>query len=94
MTQQPQWQNHEGFRAMEPKKQEMVLLLTQKLQGKQMTDALPVLLDWKQTMERENIRFTPEENEMLTELFMANMTPAGRRQYELIKPFLKQYQRS
>ena len=94
MTQQPQWQNHEGFRAMEPRKQEMVVLLTKNLQGKKMTDALPVLLDWKQTMERENIRFTPEENQLLTEIFMENMTPEGRKQYEMIKPFIKKFQRS
>ncbi|MCH5266914.1 MAG: hypothetical protein J1E62_01110 [Lachnospiraceae bacterium] len=91
MTQQPQWQNHEGFRAMEPKKQEMVLLLTKNLQGKNINNALPVLLEWKQTMERENIRFTPEENQLLTEIFMANMTPEGRKQFEMLKPFLKQY---
>lgn len=90
MIQQPQWQNHEGFRSMEPKKQRMILLLTEGLQGKKLTEALPVLMEWKQAMDREGIVFTPAENQILTEVFTEHLTPAGRQQYEFIKPFLKQ----
>ena len=40
--------------------------------------------------QQENISFTPEENNLLTEIFLSQMTPAQRRQYEYMKPFMKQ----
>ena len=38
---------------------------------------------------QENIRFTAEENELLTELFTENLSASGQKQYEFIKPFLQ-----
>lgn len=90
MTQQPHpWQNNEKFRSLDPKKQEMILQLTGHLQGHTITEALPALMEWKKQMDRENIRFTAEENELLTELFTANLSASGQKQYEFIKPFLQ-----
>ena len=78
MTQQLHpWQNNEKFRSLDPKKQEMI------------TEALPALMEWKTQIDRENIRFTAEENELLTELFTENLSASGQKQYEFIKPFLQ-----
>ena len=90
MTQQLHpWQNNEKFRSLDPKKQEMILQLTGHLQGHTITEALPALMEWKTQIDRENIRFTAEENELLTELFTENLSPSGQKQYEFIKPFLQ-----
>lgn len=75
MTQQLHpWQNNEKFRSLDPKKQEMILQLTGHLQGHTITEALPALMEWKTQIDRENIRFTAEENELLTELFTENLS--------------------
>lgn len=88
MTQKPNWQNNEAFKQLHPKKQKMILMLTEALQNKKLTEALPILLQWKQQMAAENISFTASEQEILTEIFMENLSPAGRQQYEYLKPFI------
>ena len=52
------WHQNEAFRSMEPAKQKMIEQLAASLQGKKLTEALPLLMQWKQTMQRENIQFT------------------------------------
>lgn len=89
MSNHSDWKKDQAFLQMNPKKQKMILLLTEALNGKKLTEALPVLMKWKQEMEQEGISFTPEENNLLTEVFTSNLTPAQRQQYEFLKPFIK-----
>ena len=79
------WHQNEAFRSMEPAKQKMIEQLAASLQGKKLTEALPLLMQWKQTMQRENIQFTEEENQILTEIFYAQLSPQQKRQFEFIK---------
>lgn len=79
------WQQNEAFRSMDPKKQKMIEQLAASLQGKKLTEALPLLTQWKKTMQRENIQFTPEENQILTQIFSAQLTPQQKKQFEFIK---------
>ncbi len=83
------FKKHPEYLKMEPKKQEMVSLLADTLTGKNLTEALPFLVQWKKQMQNEGLSFTPEENQILTNLFMEQMTPAQRKQYEFLKPFIK-----
>lgn len=89
MMQKTNWQNHEAFQNLQPEKQKMILLLTEALQNKKLTEALPVLMQWKQQMAAQNITFTNEENEILSQVFLENLSPSGRQQYEYLKPFIK-----
>lgn len=66
----------------------MILQLTGHLQGHTITEALPALMEWKTQIDRENIRFTAEENELLTELFTENLSASGQRHNDL-QPFLQ-----
>ena len=61
--------NNKAFLQMEPRKQEMVLLLIDSLNNKKLTEALPVLMQFREKMTQEGISFTEEENAMLTEIF-------------------------
>lgn len=88
MIQKTMWQNKKEFQQLSPQKQQMLLQLTNALEGKKITECLPVLLEWKQTMEQNHIVFTDRENQMITQMLMDNLTPAGKQQYEYIKPFL------
>lgn len=83
------FQNHPAFQQMEEKKQKMIIMLAESVQNKKLTEALPMVMAWKERMAQENISFTPEENDLLTEIFLSQMTPAQRRQYEYMKPFMK-----
>lgn len=88
MAQKANWQNNEAFKQLHPKKQEMILTLAESLQNKNLTEALPVMLQWKQQMAAENISFTAREQEILTNVFLESLPPEGRQQYEYLKPFI------
>lgn len=81
--------NNKAFLQMEPRKQEMVLLLIDSLNNKKLTEALPVLMQFREKMTQEGISFTEEENAMLTEIFTSRLSPAQKKQYEYLKPFIK-----
>ncbi len=78
-----------AFQQMDKRKQEMVELLINSLSGKQLNQALPVITEWKNKMDKEGLTFTQEENMLLTEIFTAQMSPAQKQQYELLKQFMK-----
>ena len=81
--------NNKAFLQMEPRKQEMVLLLIDSLNNKKLTEALPVLMQFREKMTQEGISFTEEDNAMLTEIFTSRLSPAQKKQYEYLKPFIK-----
>lgn len=83
------WKQQDAFLNMDPRKQSMIILLTDTLEGKKLTEALPILTKWKQQMQQEHIVFTPEENRLLTEIFSSQLTPAQRQQFEYLKHFIK-----
>lgn len=80
---------NKAFLQMEPRKQEMILLLIDSLNNKKLTEALPVLMQFRQKMTQEGISFTEEENAMLTEIFTSELSPSQKKQYEYLKPFIK-----
>lgn len=84
-----EFQQNPSFQKMNPKKQQMIELLADTLSHKKLTEALPILMNWKEQMKQEGLSFTEEENQLLTEIFTAQMTPAQRKQYEFLKPFIK-----
>ena len=81
--------NNKAFLQMEPRKQELVLLLIDSLNNKKLTEALPVLMQFREKMTQEGISFTEEENAMLTEIFTNRLSPTQKKQYEYLKPFIK-----
>lgn len=83
------FKNHPSFRQMDEKKQQMIIMLAETIQNKSLTEALPLVMAWNERIKQENIIFTPEENSLLTDIFTSQMTPAQRKQYEFIKPFMK-----
>ena len=78
-----------AFQTMTEEKKKMVELLADSLYQKNITEALPAIMSWKSAMEKKNISFTKEENQLLTDVLMAEMTPAQRKQYEALKNFIK-----
>lgn len=81
--------NNPAFQQMDPQKQQMVEELIQALSGKQLMEALPVITNWQKKMEQQGLSFTPQENMLLTEIFTAQMTPAQRKQYNMLKQFMR-----
>ncbi|HBI60323.1 MAG TPA: hypothetical protein DDY31_03765 [Lachnospiraceae bacterium] len=78
-----------AFQQMDIQKQQMIMLLIQSLQNKNLTQALPVIMNWNKQMQQEKVSFTSEENALLTAILSAQMTPEQRKQYETIQAMMK-----
>ncbi len=74
---------------MDKRKQKMIETLFGTLKGKDLNQALPIITNWKMQLTQQNITFTPEENELLTQMFLQELSPAQRKQYEMLKTFMK-----
>jgi len=78
-----------AFRQMDTQKQQMIMLLIQSLQDKNLNQALPVIMNWNKQMQQKKISFTADENALLTAILSAQMTPEQRKQYELLQTMMK-----
>ena len=78
-----------AYQQMDPRKKQLIEELMNTLSGRQLNEALPIISNWKNKMREQGLSFTQEENMLLTEIFMAQMTPAQRKQYETLKQFMK-----
>jgi len=74
---------------MDKRKQQMIETLFSALKGKNLNQALPVISNWKMQMAQQNIAFTAEENELLTQMFLQELSPAQMKQYEMLKTFMQ-----
>jgi len=83
------WRNSQAFLRMDAKKRQKVEELFNMLKGKNINDALPVVTSWNMKLKQENISFTQQENELLSQLFLAELSPAQMKQFEFLKSFMK-----
>lgn len=83
------YRQNPAFRQMNPEKQQMIEELIHSLSGRQLTEALPIVTNWKSRMEAKGLSFTPQENELLTEIFSAQMTPAQKKQFMMLQQFMQ-----
>lgn len=77
--------NNDSFQEMDPQKREMLLLLIRTLQDKKLTEALPLIMNWKRELQQKKLSFTAEENALLTSILAEQMTPEQKRQYEALQ---------
>ncbi len=82
------WKNNKSFMQMDQNKQHMVELLVNSLHGKNLSEALPILSNWKDKLRTEQISFTAEEDKLLTDIFIEMLPPKQKSQYEFLRPFL------
>ncbi len=82
------WKNNKSFMQMDQNKQHMVELLVNSLHGKNLSEALPILSNWKDKLRTEQISFTAEEDKLLTDIFIEMLPPKQKSQHEFLRPFL------
>ena len=74
---------------MDEMKRQKVEDLFYALNGRNLNEALPVITNWNLQLKQENIQFTNEENELLSEIFLQELPPEQMKQFELLKSFMK-----
>lgn len=83
------WKNNPAFLGMDAKKRTMVEFLFNSLNGKNINDVLPIITSWNMQLKQNNISFTKEENDLLTQIFLQELNPAQMQQFEMLKAFMK-----
>lgn len=83
------WRINPAFLGMDEMKRQKVEDLFYALNGRNLNEALPVITNWNLQLKQENIQFTNEENELLSEIFLQELPPEQMKQFELLKSFTK-----
>ena len=79
------WRINPAFLGMDEMKRQKVEDLFDALNGRNLNEALPVITNWNLQLKQENIQFTNEENELLSEIFLQELPPEQMKQFELFK---------
>lgn len=83
------WRINPAFLGMDEMKRQKVEDLFDALNGRNLNEALAVITNWNLQLKQENIQFTNEENELLSEIFLQELPPEQMKQFELLKSFMK-----
>lgn len=83
------WKNNPSFLRIDARKRSMIEFLFNSLNGKNINDALPIITNWNMQLKQNNISFTKEENDLLTQIFLQELNPEQIKQFELMKAFMK-----
>jgi hypothetical protein len=80
---------NEAFQQISPEKQEMIERLAASLEGKQLSQAMPILTDWKRQMQEKNLTLTPAEDKIITDILFGQLTPSQKKQFEMLTRLMK-----
>jgi hypothetical protein len=80
---------NEAFQQISPEKQEMIERLAANLEGKQLSQAMPILTDWKRQMQEKNLTLTPAEDKIITDILFGQLTPSQKKQFDMLTRLMK-----
>ena len=87
--------NHPIFQQMQPQKRKLLLecvkLSTESShsEGVSFDKTLPILLAMHQKMQKQGLRFTAEERNVLMDVLSAGLSPAERARMEMMKKMMR-----
>ncbi len=77
------------FKNMHPVKIKVMKELAQKMEGRSMKDAAPLLMEAVNELQRNNLSFTPQESAMLIEILSKDMSPQEKARVEMMKNIMR-----
>lgn len=77
------------FKTMHPLKIQIMKELAEKMKGKQMKDAAPLLMAATSQLKAQNLSFTSEESSVLLEILTKDMSPQEKAKVEMMKNVVK-----
>jgi len=81
--------NHPEYQKMSPQKQGLISEIVKDASSLSGDATLPLLLKAQQRMKSLGIQFTKEESAFLITTLMADLSPAERAKFEMLKKFMK-----
>ena len=83
------FKENEVFKNMHPVKVKVMKELADKMEGRQMKDAPPLIMDAMNQLKRHNLSFSPEESAMLIEILSRDMSPEEKARVEMMKNIMR-----
>ena len=71
----PTWKNHPALAGMDPKKLFLLTKISEKIDGKNEHDVLPILMAAMTSARKQNISFTSDEFELLFSILKEGKSP-------------------
>ena len=71
----PTWKNHPALAGMDPKKLFLLTKISEKIEGKNEHDVLPILMAAMTSARKQNISFTSDEFELLFSILKEGKSP-------------------
>lgn len=71
----PTWKNHPALAGMDPKKVFLLTKISEKIEGKNEQDILPILMAAMTSARKQNISFTANEFEILFSILKEGKSP-------------------
>lgn len=85
----PTWKNHPALAGMDPKKLFLLTKISEKIEGKNEHDVLPILMAAMTSARKQNISFTSEEFELLFSILKEGKSPQQIQQMNQTMEFAK-----
>ena len=82
------WSNHPVFRAMDPRKSQVVERLLNNVQGQSMDRAVSGIMEATNTLRAQNLSFTSEESQAIIEAIGSGLPANQQSQFQMILQML------
>ncbi|HHT97992.1 MAG TPA: hypothetical protein GXZ90_08895 [Clostridiales bacterium] len=82
------WLDHPAMKDIDAKKLSILVDFINEVDGLPIDKVIPKLMNTNKKMKDENLSFTKNENELITEILTKNMSVQDKQKFELIKSMM------
>ncbi|BBF43902.1 hypothetical protein lbkm_2590 [Lachnospiraceae bacterium KM106-2] len=76
---------HPNLKNLDPRKKGILSNLLKESKGKPMNQCFPAIMKANQTLQAQGLSFSPKESSAIMDLLSADMNPADRARFEMMK---------
>ena len=79
------WTNDPKIKNMDPRKIAVLIDLIKEADGKPLDKVLPIFIKANKKLQKQQLSFNKDENEILIDLLSRNLSPQEKKQLEMLK---------
>ncbi len=82
------WINHPAMKNIHPAKKQILLELSKNSKNATMDKLLPLMMNANTKLKSQGLNFSQQETDLITEILTANLAPADRQKFEMLKKMM------
>lgn len=82
------WINHPAMKNIHPAKKQILLELSKNSKNATMDKLLPLMMNANTKLKSQGLNFSQQETDLITEILTANLSPAERQKFEMLKKMM------